>query len=389
MAEVNARKRGNKWQYYFEGAKVDGKRQRFCKSGFETKKDALLAGTKALSEYNNCGKPIVHQDVSVKDFSEIYLKECYDTLKWSTYVSYKGVLDAHIIKRLGTYPIANITPDVAQAFISDMKNDGLAFSTIKKNKNVANMMFDFALKRKVIKDNPFRNIRLPKNIEVAGNPNISYTDDEIKTFATLYKGDILESVLMLGYHCGLRLSESLAVTWDDIDFDNKTLTVSKQLIHRDGVFWFTLPKYKSVRTIELDDTFLEYAKSLKDRKMMYPIVKSYKVNLDKSIEFVDTQSGTQGDTHLINFVVSKIDSEIVTSKYIHNLLDKYKHDGYKVFRTHCLRHTHCTKLLMNEVNVKYVQYRLGHKNVQTTLNIYTHLTKEKAESETGRLNSLF
>lgn len=385
MAEVNARKRGSKWQYYFEGAKVDGKRQRFCKSGFETKKEALAAGTKALLEYNNCGNPVIEKDVSIKDFSEVYLKECQDTLKWSTYNSYKGALEAHIIKKLGIYPMKNITADIAQSFVSEMKGDGLAFSTIKKNKNVAKMMFDFAVRRKVINENPFKDVRLPMNIEVAGNPNISYTDEEIKTFSLLYKGDILETVLMLGYHCGLRLSESLAITWDDIDFEKKTLTVSNQLVHRDGVFWFTLPKYKSIRVIELDNTFLEYIKSLKERKSRYPVQKFYRINFDKSIEPADTQT----DTHLVSFVVSKIDGEIVTTKYIHNLLDKYKHEGYKVFRTHCLRHTHCTKLLMNGVSAKYVQQRLGHKNIQTTLNIYTHLTKEKLESETGRLNNLF
>lgn len=59
MSEVNVRKRENgKWQYYFEGAKINGKRKKITKSGFKTKKEALEAGTKALNEYNNAGADI-------------------------------------------------------------------------------------------------------------------------------------------------------------------------------------------------------------------------------------------------------------------------------------------------------------------------------------------
>lgn len=58
MAEVNARKRGSKWQYYFDVAKVDGKRKRIVKSGFDTKKEALKAGADAMSLYNNGGVPV-------------------------------------------------------------------------------------------------------------------------------------------------------------------------------------------------------------------------------------------------------------------------------------------------------------------------------------------
>lgn len=53
MSEINTRKRGQKWQYQFEAAKIGGKRKQITKSGFNTKKEALEAGIKALAEYNN------------------------------------------------------------------------------------------------------------------------------------------------------------------------------------------------------------------------------------------------------------------------------------------------------------------------------------------------
>lgn len=55
MANVTTRKRNGKWEYRFEGAKIDGKRKQFSKSGFTTKKEALEAGNKALAKYNQTG----------------------------------------------------------------------------------------------------------------------------------------------------------------------------------------------------------------------------------------------------------------------------------------------------------------------------------------------
>ena len=73
MASVNVRKRGEKWEYRFEAAKVDGKRRHISKSGFRTKKEALEAGNKALVEYNNGGSAVRPSDMSLSDFLDSYL----------------------------------------------------------------------------------------------------------------------------------------------------------------------------------------------------------------------------------------------------------------------------------------------------------------------------
>ena len=63
--KVNARKRGKYWQYYFEAAKIDGKRKRVIKGGFKTKKEALEAGTRAKAEYDISGQITKLPDISV------------------------------------------------------------------------------------------------------------------------------------------------------------------------------------------------------------------------------------------------------------------------------------------------------------------------------------
>lgn len=379
MAEVNARKRGNYWQYYFEIAKEDSKRKRIYKSGFKTKKEALEAGTLALATYHNCGETPLESEISVKDFSKKYIEHCERNLKFSTYSSYKGVLNAHLIKEYGIYQMKDVNVVAAEKLIQSMKEQGLSHSTIRKNINVVNQMFRYAVQQKIITLNPFENMKVPGDLENLGNPNTAYTDDQIKQFHETFKNDILETVLMIGYHCGLRLSEIIGLTWDNINLNNKTLTVNKQLVLRNGIFYFSAPKYNSVRTVNLDNTVTEYLFNLKSEANKYDNIKRYKIGVNNSI--------VPGDD--LMFVCARPGGVIASNKYIHQRLDSYKNRGFKVYRPHDLRHTHCTKLLSNGVDIKYVQKRLGHRNVNTTLNIYHHLTKNVQITETEKLNNLF
>ena len=377
--KVGVRKRGNKWQYYFEGAKVDGKRQRIVKSGFLTKKEAQEAGIDALAQYNNCGVAILDSDISANDFAKEYIDYCSKLLKWSTYESYRCVLNAHFLKKLGHYKLCKINYNAAENLIISMKEEGLSYSTIRKNLNVIRNMYKYAIQREVVKTNPFENIKIPDNIENRGNPNYAYNDDQIARIYETYKNDILGTIFMLGYHAGLRLSESLGLTWNDVNLEKKTIRIDKQLIFKQGSYYFTMPKYNSVRTVTIDDTMVEYLKELKKQKEDMNIAKKYSVNIDRRI--------FEGDS--FSFVVSKPDSSVVSSKYIHQRIDTFRNAGYPAFRAHDLRHTHCTKLISSGLSPKYVQERLGHKNIQTTMNIYHHLTDETKLAEDARLNDLF
>lgn len=111
MAEVNTRKRGSKWEYRFETAKINGKRQQKSKGGFKTKKEALEAGTKALNEYNNTGLVFDPSDMSLADYMDLWFEE-YGRLnyKYNTLINYRGQIEHHIKPQLGAYKLSTLTP---------------------------------------------------------------------------------------------------------------------------------------------------------------------------------------------------------------------------------------------------------------------------------------
>ena len=169
--------------------------------------------------------------------------------------------------------MSKVDINVAESFVGKLRDKGLSHGTIRKCIIVCKSMFDYAIRRKIVNDNPFRNLKVPST-ENRGNPNFAYSDEMIQEFYKIYEHDMLGTLLMFGYHCGLRLSEALAITWDDIDFDNKLLSVNKQLVCKNHVYYFTNPKYNSDRLISMDDKMVEYLKTLKKEKESFIIMKA-------------------------------------------------------------------------------------------------------------------
>ena len=109
MSRVNVRKRGNVYEYFFEGAKVNNKRKRITKSGFRTKAEAYEYGYRAYEEYNNGGIKRESQ-MSYADYLDYWMKEYFEiNFKYTTAKRYKDSFTT-LKKELGQYKLCDITP---------------------------------------------------------------------------------------------------------------------------------------------------------------------------------------------------------------------------------------------------------------------------------------
>lgn len=390
MAQVTCMKRGNKWQYRFEGAHIGGKRRRFTKGGFSTKKEAMEAGTKALAEYNNSGLYFIPSEISVSDYFDFWIKEyCEVNLKDSTCVGYKKKIENHIKPGLGNYRLRSLTPAILQQFLNDLFNRGYSRNTLTSIKGILTGSFSYAvMPLNFIQTSPMQGVKLPSARAKPKTPtrkkekdivNSEEWDKIIKRFPF---GHTCYLPLLLAYRCGLRLGEAFAVTWDDVNFTDRTLDINKQ-VQREGDYWtFSNPKYDSFRTIYLDDFMLEElskAKNQQDRALLY--YDEYYTHLyeNKQRQIVTDKTDDCAEIRLINV---RENGTYIQPRVMQHCSRVIHYDlGYKNFDYHSLRHTHTTMLLENGADVKAVQHRLGHKNVQVTLQIYTHIT-DKMQSRT-------
>ena len=165
----------------------------------------------------------------------------------------------------------------------------------------------------------------------------------------------VEIPLYLGWHTGLRCGEACALTWDDVDFDNRTMTINKTMVCVNNQFYITPPKTKySNRTILLGDTILEILRNWKAEQEM--IAKCVGINAP-------------------NKVCTGRDLSAMTTRYLQsrcNILNKQLDFD---FHFHKLRHTHATQLIQNGAPIKDVKLSLGHGSIKSTLEIYTHYDK--------------
>lgn len=361
MGKVGTRKRGDKWQYYFEGAKVNGKRKQIVKSGFKSSKEAYSAGVKALAEYENGGSAIEPSTVSVSDYFDEWLRLYVDVnLKISTKKTYVKAINKQIKPRIGEYKLKSVTPAVVQGLLNDLYLDGKSGSYITLIRVIMRAAFEYAIRpMQYLKTNPVEYAKTPK-----GSPKqkrrelVSRT--MFKNIINRFEDTGFYLPLMIGYYAGLRIGEVYGLTWDNIDFEANTIYVRKQLKQDSGKWYFSdLKNEASVRDVIVGE------------KLMSAIKDEYETQqTERTILGRDYQ-----DTW--NLVNAKRGGGFYTPNsfaYASRVI-RFKL-GYKNFDFHSLRHTHATMLIEAGANIKDVSLRLGHSNIETTLQTYAHGTEK-------------
>lgn len=322
---------------------INGKLVR--KSGYKTRLDAqeaLPTVTKSFSK-----------NMTVLEMMNIYLNEhcpchCKETTT-ELYRGYKGNF-----KTIYNMQAKKVTGRDINKLIIEWKNHNI------KNKSINNLLgfltacFNYLIENKLITDNPITK----KHRQAKKRDKIQFlNEDEMILFKTViqdYPPD-KRLALLLDLHTGLRIGELLALEWADIDFKNKMLNVNKQYYKRK----LTTPKTaQSIRKIDLDDVILNE-------------LREYKANLKviRPLVFANAYGGYFDRAKFID-------------KYYKKAVEAIGHPDYTF---HALRHTHAAFLLSNEVDIKYVQERLGHTDAQTTLNTYHHVMPKTK----SKVNNLF
>lgn len=407
MATLNVTKRGDKWQYRFETASVDGKRKRVSKSGFKTKKEAVEAGTRALAEYNESGQTFNLSSISVADYLDSWIDSyCKMNLKYNTQLGYLYTIENHLKPSLGMYRLKSLTPSAVQEFVNSLKLRGLSRASIVGIFSTLSAALDYAIEPlKYIQYNPCNNVRIPKDTASKKETRYIITPEQFKQIIERFpEGSNFYIPLMIGYYTGVRISECFGLTWNDVDFDNQTISISKALLKRNcgadvrdvlkkkgkkeekSAWYFNSTKtFKSNRIINIGDTLCAALKKAYDRQMANKAfydeyyTKIYKKpeqdeKGDTIYRLIEIEAGVPCPLESVDMINVRENGQLLSMdsmKYCSRAI----HYELKInFNYHSLRHTHATTLIENGANIKDVQERLGHCNIETTLNTYTHNT---------------
>lgn len=404
MAKVRTRQRkSGSWSYVFEGAKINGKRKPIEKGGFKTEDEAYAAGVKAFQEYQESGNVFRPSESSVADYMQWWIDHVGTiNVRPNTIANYKKMIKCHIAPDLGGYPLKSLSPVVIDNWcIEKWKTGKYSYSTIDNMLKVLKVALDYAVyPGQFIKDNPARYIKAPKVGKVEARVRPVLTPDEMHRILERFPmGNKYHMPIVLGYHTSFRIGEVLGLTWDNVDLDAGTITLTHQLqrIVRDGkastrnqsgIYHICPTKTKSSeRTIRIGQTLIneltEWKEIQKEHEKMYAGDYYYYY----AVKEVDTQVTGQFINRLrryqkadnfnggerIRFICTQENGGFIgASSFSYAARIARVALGIANFDFHSLRHTHATMLIEAGAPIKDIQARLGHSSIETTMDTYVH-----------------
>lgn len=261
--------------------------------------------------------------------------------------------------------------------INDMYADGISRRTTELTKVILHGAFKQAVKNKLMYENVAENVVLPK--KERKEIRVLNADEQIKLSEAL-KDDYIGRALLFGLYTGLRRGEILALTWDDFDEENKTVSVNKTL-SRVNTYNETGNKTKLVVTSP---------KTEKSRRIVPLINKAYDLLL-RHRQLQDRHKNIIEESYDDNNIIFASDmGTYIDPGNLNRKLDKViKKLGMEHFGPHALRHSFATRGLEAEVPLKAMQEILGHSSITVTGDIYTHVMLEQKRKEINKLNDVF
>lgn len=302
--------------------------------------------TQKIREY----KEDVRQGRTFQVVADEWEEEHFPTLAYNTLKGYKPAL-RRATEHFGDTRVKSITPRDISVFLDAFAKKGYAKKTVTTQLLVTNMIMDKAVVDGDIEYNPCTSVKVPKGLKK--NRREIPTEQEIEVVKnSLDKPFGLFAYFLL--YTGCRRGEALALTYGDIDRQNKVIRINKSVYHDNNRPKIKTPKtVAGVREIILLDTLNRILPKGKKSELLFP----------------------------------NDDGEILTETQFHKKWLVYCESAGISVTPHQLRHAYATILYEAGIDDKDAQDLLGHANISTTRDIYTHITKTRRQQTANLLNA--
>jgi integrase len=353
-------------------------------TGYATKKEAETACAAKITEVEN-GTFTPEKKITFKVFTNDWIEEISRSKKDSTVRTRKFGLKV-LLTCFAFEQMTNINRKSYEKALNDLLDQGYADNTITIVHSTARLIFKAAMQDDVIKKNPLQYATVPrieKTVEELEDEEeiVKYLEkDDLSTFLKLARTRGLENdylVFLILAYTGLRIGELCALKWRDIDFENKTLSVTKTLYNptnKVGVYKLLPPKTKeSKRIMDVDDLVItELKKHLTKQKEL--IMKKRNIYHDK--DFIIVHKKNHGYPEPIHTFNNRMNRLLKIAKLNMDLTP------------HSLRHTHTSLMAEAGATLPEIMARLGHKDDEVTKTVYLHVTKPVQKKTSQKFSEL-
>ena len=327
---------------------------------------------------------------SLNDTFDRYMSAKYN-LRESTRSAYEYTYDHYIRDTFGRKRIAEIKySDVLQFYYYLLNQKEISLGTLDSIHCLLHPTFQLAVRDEIIRKNPTDGVMKEISRESGKNRGVRHalTVQQQRVFMEYIANHPIYFhwwpmfTILLGTGC--RIGEALGLRWQDLDFENRVISINHSLVYyqtRDSkkcMLRVSLPKTEAgIRTIPMLDIVKD------DFEMLYEEQEENGFNeteIDGMTGFIFcNRFGGVPNPQTVNHTIKRILNQYNADEVVRAKKERREPIILPDFSCHHLRHTFCTRLCEHETNLKVIQAIMGHKNIETTMDIYAEATEEKKQ----------
>ena len=388
------------WEYRFTIV-VDGQQISRKKSTDEfgnklkTKSEAIRAREAAIFKARTDRER--QREIKRKKVKEVFQEYCEkgrNGKAYNTILKQDSLWKNHIKERFGDRSIDEISVAEIDDYLSELYYiDGLSFSYVESFLKMFYLIFGQAYSRNYLDVDTYNKLCLNKGTKIS-MPKLKTEDDtdivafsreELALLDEYFKGTNAETAYLLGRYCGLRINETFGLKWNNVNIENGTITIDRQMQYQEGLIKLVAPKTKNAnRTIYMNEKLKRYFIELSARRRQDEI--QFAALREQNQRFIEDVDGQKiYSTELVNCLPN---GKIQTNNSFKYPTREIKSRLNIQFKYHYLRHTYGT--LMAEMNTPahLLCNQMGHGNINVTQRYYLAVSKTGIDILKRNLNQI-
>lgn len=337
------------------------------------------------------------QTVLRKTFQEVYDEYCAkgrNDRAYGTIRKQDSLWDNHLADRFGKRMVDEISTAEVMDYLAELYyNDGFAYGYVEAFLKMFYLIFGQAYSRNYLEVDVYNKlcvnkdsrIRMPKMRTEDDTEIVSFSSEELRKLDRYFEGSNGQTAYFLGRYCGLRINECYGLKWSNVDLEEGTIRIDRQMQYQEGLIKLVPPKTRnSRRTIYMNEVLKVYFQKLweqrKEEEAQYARVREQNRKLIEDLDGKQIYS-----TELVNCLPNGKLQTLNSMKYhAKEIRQKLGID----FKFHNLRHTYGTRMAEMNTPTHLLCDQMGHGNIQVTQRYYIAISKSGVEVLRKNLNQL-